>query len=261
MAKVRLASMTWKEAEEAYASNPVILIPSASIEQHGPQTPVGDFRLSEWIGDRVAERTGSIVAPILPYGYSEVFRRFPGTVTLEASTVHAVMYDVVVSFLEHGLDHLVFLCGHNGNMPILDHVARRVRREFGIRLGCFEPFRLFSPATLAEAYGRQGVTTAHGSDPITSFNMYLYPDDVRLDLVEREDLNNYEEMTVRGSTQVALGDVAGHIYFDTKDLAPNGVMGDVSIFDAAAGGKVLNHVVDKGVEFVEIFRSHNTRIQ
>lgn len=259
MGKVRLASMTWKEAETAFESNPVILIPGASIEQHGPGTPVGDFRISEWVADRVAERTGSIVAPMLPYGYSEVFRRFPGTVTLEASTVEAVMNDVVVSFLEHNLDHLVFLCGHNGNMPILDHVARKVRREYGIRLGCFEPFRLFSPATLAEAYGVETKVMGHGSDPIMSFNMQLFPDDVRLDLVEAENLNQFEGLSVQGSTQVAVGDVAGHIYFDTKDLAPNGVTGDVSGFSAEAGEHLLNHIVERGVEFVELFKTHDTR--
>lgn len=260
MAKTRLASMTWKEAEEAYASNPVILIPSASIEQHGPQAPVGDFRISEWIGDRVAERTDSLVAPMLPYGYSEVFRRFPGTVTLEASTVADVMYDVTVSFLDHGLDHVVFLCGHNGNMPILDHVARRVRREYGVRLGCFEPFRLFSSAALNEAFDQEGKVMGHGSDPIMSFNMHLFPNDVRLDLVEEENLTKYEGLTIRGATQVALGDVAGHIYFDTLDLAPNGVMGDVAGFDAEAGRKLLDHIVDKGVEFVELFKTHDTHI-
>ncbi|MEZ4522431.1 MAG: creatininase family protein [Thermomicrobiales bacterium] len=260
MAKVRLASMTWKEAEEAYAENPVILIPSASIEQHGPATPVGDFRISEWVGDQVAERTGSIVAPMLPYGYSEVFRRFPGTVTLEASTVAEVMYDVAASFLDHGLDHIVFLCGHNGNMPILDHVARRIRREYGLRLGCFEPFRLFSSKTLSEAFGEENKVMGHGSDPIMSFNMHLFPDDVRMDLVEEENLTKYEDLTVRGSSQVAVGDVAGHIYFDTLDLAPNGVMGDVSGFNAEAGGKLLNHIVEKGVEFVELFKTHDTHI-
>ncbi|HEX5164337.1 MAG TPA: creatininase family protein [Thermomicrobiales bacterium] len=261
MVKTRLAQMTWKEAEEAYKANPVILIPSASIEQHGPATPVGDFRISEWVGDRIAERTGAIVAPMLPYGYSEVFRRFPGTVTLQGDTVRAVMYDVVVSFAEQGLDHLVFLCGHNGNMPILDQVARRVRREYGIRMGCIEPFRLFSGATMAEAYGKPGVAIGHGSDPIMSFNMFLFPDDCRQDLTEAENLNQYDGMTIRGSTNVALGDVAGHIYFDTLDIAPNGVMGDVSNFDAEAGGKLLAHVVDKGVEFVNIFKQHDTRIR
>ena len=93
-----------------------------------------------------------------------------------------------------------------------------------------------------------------------SFNMFLFPDDCRLDLTEQENLNTFDGMTVRGSTNVALGDVAGHIYFDTLDIAPNGVMGDVSNFNAEAGGKLLAHVVDKGVEFVNIFKEFDTRI-
>ena len=41
---------------------------------------------------------------------------------------------------------------------------------------------------------------------------------------------------------------------------PNGVMGDVSGFDADAGGKLLHYIVDKGVEFVELFKQHGTHI-
>ena len=115
------------------------------------------------------------------------------------------------------------------------------------------------PAAMAEAYGKPAAI-GHGSDPIMSFNMFLFPDDCRLDLTEPEKLNTYEGLTVRGSTGVALGDVTGHIYFDTLDLAPNGVMGDVSTFSAEAGGKLLEHVVEKGVEFVTVFKAHDTRI-
>ena len=90
--------------------------------------------------------------------------------------------------------------------------------------------------------------------------MYLFPDDVRLDLTEPENATKYEGLTVRGYNQIPLGDVAGHIYFDSKDIAPNGVLGDVSIFNAEAGGKLLQHIVEKGVEFVNLFKAHDTRI-
>lgn len=261
MAKHRLAAMTWKEAEEVYAQNPVVLIPSASIEQHGPQTPVGDFRVGEVAADRIAEQTGALVAPMLPYGYSETFRRFPGTVTLEAETVHHVMYDVARSFLDKGLDHVMFLCCHNGNMPILEHVARRIRHEYGIRMGCLEPWRLFSPATVEEAYGQSNPRIGHGSEPFTSFSLHLFPEDVRLDLLEEENPVQFEGITRRGTTQVALDDVNGHIYFDTRDFAPNGVVGNVSLHDAEAGRMLLDHVVERGVQFVNIFKEHDTRIQ
>lgn len=259
MSKVRLASMTWKEAEEAYANNPVVLIPSASIEQHGPQTPVGDFRVGEVAADRIAEQTGAVVAPMLPYGYSETFRRFPGTVTLEESTVHNVMYDVARSFLDHGLDHVMFLCCHNGNMPILEHVARRIRQEYGVRMACLEPWRLLSPKLVEQAYG-PNARIGHGSEPFTSFSLHLYPEDVRLDLLEEENPTAFDGITRRGTTQVAVGDVNGHIYFDTRDIAPNGVVGDVSLHSAEAGRLILDQVVELGVEFVNIFKQHDTRI-
>jgi creatinine amidohydrolase len=169
------------------------------------------------------------------------------------------MYDVVTSFLEHGLDHLMFLCGHNGNMPILEHVARRIRHERGIRLACLEPWRMFSPATVAEAYGKP-IRSGHGSDPITSFWLHLSPEHVRLDLTEQEALTTYPGVDLRGMAQVALGDVAGHIYFDTREVASNGVMGDPSVFNAEAGGKILDQVVARGIEFITIFKGHDTRI-
>jgi creatinine amidohydrolase len=154
----------------------------------------------------------------------------------------------------------MFLCGHNGNMPILEHVARRIRHERGIRLACLEPYRLFSPATVAAAYGREGVVTGHGADPITSFWLHLFPEAVRLDLVEPEARVAFPGVPLRGPAQVALGDVAGHIYFDYREVAPNGVTGDVSVFSAEAGGRLLDHVVARGIEFVNIFKGHDTRI-
>lgn len=257
--KTRLELMTWKEAEEAFAANPVILIPNASTEQHGPQTPVGDFRIAQVVGERIAEATGALLAPMLPFGYSDVFRGFPGTISLQAETVHRVMYDVASSFLDHGLDHLVFLCGHGGNMPILEHVARRIRHERGIRLACLDLWRLHSPATIAEAYGRP-IRNGHGSDPITSFWLHLFPEQVRLDLVEPEALTPLPGLAMRGVSQVMLGDVSAQIYFDAGEVSRNGVLGDVTVFNAEAGGALLDHVVAKGIEFVALFRAHNTRI-
>jgi creatinine amidohydrolase len=257
--KTRLASMTWKEAEEAFKENPVIIVPSASIEQHGPQTPVGDFRVGEVVADRIAERTSALVAPMLAYGYSEVFRRFPGTLTLRPSTVHSVMHDVVTCLLDQGLDHVMFLCCHNGNMPILDHVAREIRRERGVVLGCLEPWRLFSPSFFEDVYQQPSPRHGHGSEPFTSLSLHLFPEDVRMDLAEQEARADFGDLPLRGVNQIAVGDVQGHIYFDYLDVVPNGVMGDVSLGNAEAGARLLERVVELGVEYVEIFRGVDTR--
>jgi creatinine amidohydrolase len=257
--KTRLAAMTWKEAEEAFKENPVIIVPNASIEQHGPQTPVGDFRVGEVVADRIAERTGAIVAPMLAYGYSEVFRRFPGTVTLRPSTVHDVMYDVVSCFLDQGLDHVMFLCCHNGNMAILDHVAREIRRERGVVLGCLEPWRLFSSDFFADVYQQPNPRHGHGSEPFTSLSLHLFPDDVRMDLAEAENRADFGNLPLRGVNQIQIGDVTGQIYFDYLDVVPNGVLGDVNLGSSETGAKLLDRVVELGAEYVELFRGIETR--
>src|SRR5512146_3032678 len=82
MAKVELARMTWREAGESFRSNPVILLPMGSVEQHGPHVPVGDYRYATEVANRIALRTGAIVAPTIPWGYSEHFRPFPGTLSV-----------------------------------------------------------------------------------------------------------------------------------------------------------------------------------
>lgn len=258
-AKTQLAAMTWKEAEEAYRDNPVVIVPNASIEQHGPQTPVGDFRVGEIVADRIAQQTGAIVAPMLSYGYSEVFRRFPGTVTLRPETIHHVMYDVVSCFIDHGLDHIMFLCCHHGNMAILEQVAQRVRRERGIVLGCLEPWRLFSPAFMAEVFNQPNPRHGHGTEPFASMSLHLFPDDVRTDLAEEEQRVDFGDVPLRGINQIKIGDVTGHLYLDYLDVVPNGVMGDISLASAEAGEKLVNRAVELGVEYVRIFEGVDTR--
>ena len=61
MVKVELCSMTWREAEEAFCRNPVVLIPMGSIEQHGPHVPMGDYRYATLVARRIAEQTGAVV--------------------------------------------------------------------------------------------------------------------------------------------------------------------------------------------------------
>ena len=261
MKKVQLSSMTYKEAEEVFSKNPVVLLPNGSIEEHGPQTPMGDYRLTEYASDQIAKKTNSVVAPILPYGYSDVYRQFPGCISLSPDTMQAVLYDLAKSFLEHGLDHLVFVCGHNGNMPLIEQVARKIREDWNVRVGCLEPLRLFSIDFLKKVYDLPNPPIGHGSDPLTSIALHLYPEDVRLDLIEEGNEREFQGRKMKGLTGVPLNDnVVGHVYTDMKEITPNGVIGDAKIASKEAGEKIITHIIDRGVEFIEIFKEIETRI-
>jgi creatinine amidohydrolase len=59
------------------------------------------------------------VAPVTPFGNSEYFRSFPGTISVRSETLAAVAEDVCGSLLDHGFERLLFVNGHSGNDPIL----------------------------------------------------------------------------------------------------------------------------------------------
>src|SRR5689334_19356933 len=93
--KTALFRMTWKEVQEAFSKNPTILIPMGSIEQHGPQTPTGDYRYMDAVSEGIAQNTGAIYAPTIPWGYSEYFKHFPGCLTLKPDTLKAILFDTL----------------------------------------------------------------------------------------------------------------------------------------------------------------------
>lgn len=59
MTALKLAHLTWPEAEALRERDDVIgLIPTGSLEQHGPHLPLGtDFLAAEALADAIAERS------------------------------------------------------------------------------------------------------------------------------------------------------------------------------------------------------------
>jgi len=261
MSKGEIASMTCREAADVYQRNPVVLIPLGSMEEHGPTSPVGDFRIIDAFCRGIVERTeNAIMVPTLPFGYSEVYRNFPGCITFQPETLTAAIEDVLDSLVSHGLDHIVLACGHHGNMPILEHLARRFKLSHGLRLVTVEPLRWFTPELLLEVYGTDTPQTGHGSDPIMSIMMYLSPDDVRPDLAEKDRRQQFLGFDLRSTSEADFGGVPVQVYADMEDLTPNGVLGDIGLASAERGEKIMEFFIKKGVAFVECFKDVDTHI-
>ncbi len=261
MAKAELCSMTWREAQEAFRDNPVILLPLGSIEQHGPHVPVGDYRYATIVARRIAERTGAIAAPTIPWGYSDYFRPFPGTLSLRPETLTLLLADICDGFTRFGLDHLLFVCCHKGNLPIIEQVARRLRETHGLRTATIEPWAWLTPAFKREAYGDEKAPIGHGSDPMGSLAMATFPDELRPDLMEAGPKPVFGGLPFQTSSVATFEGVPVHVYLDFDEVTPPGVMGDPKLSSAEAGRKLLDRVVEIGSKFVEQYKTMPTRIE
>src|SRR5437667_7074273 len=75
-----LPHMTWPEVRDLLTRSDMALIPVPSIEQHGPQTPMGTGVYSGVEEAKlIAQRTDVLVAPVLMVPQSAHHRDFPGT--------------------------------------------------------------------------------------------------------------------------------------------------------------------------------------
>jgi creatinine amidohydrolase len=64
-----LPHMTWPEVRDLLTRSDVALIPVPSIEQHGPQTPMGtDYYAGVERLKLIAQRTDALVVPVLLAG-------------------------------------------------------------------------------------------------------------------------------------------------------------------------------------------------
>ena len=139
MARVRTAELSWRMVEEARARGAAVIVPMGSTEEHGPHSPTGDYLITDYIAEAVAQATEDIVTPTIPFSYSEYFRHYPGTITVQAETLRLLLRDVVGSILDQGFRHVILFNGHNGNGPILQTLIREFRRERGLLVPVVAP--------------------------------------------------------------------------------------------------------------------------
>lgn len=261
MSKAELCSMTWVEAREAFERNPVILIPMGSIEEHGPATPVGDYRYTTEIARRVAEATGAISCPTIPWGYSPYFKPFPGTISIRPETLTMILEDHLDCLLRFGLDHIMFVCGHKGDLPILEQLGRKVAATHGLRVATMEPIAWFTEEWKREVYGKEKAWTGHGTDPMMSLGMHLFPQEIRLDLVEAGPArSSWNGQPFVGTATTNTDGHAWHMYLDYQELTPNGVLGDHTLASAEVGRRTIDRFVEIGIKVVNRFAEIPTRI-
>ena len=87
----------------ALAKDLPVIIPIGLIEAHGPHLTLSvDVDTAEHFGRAIAEKTGAILAPTIPYGFADEMREYPGTIGLRPQTLMAVVADVVEMFCFHG---------------------------------------------------------------------------------------------------------------------------------------------------------------
>jgi creatinine amidohydrolase len=140
-----LGDLNFVDIQEYLKVKDVVLVPMASLEQHGPHLPLYTDTLTALeVSRRVSEHIGVLHTPPLWMGYSPQHMHEPGqgrgTITVKGSTLLALMYDVGRSLIHHGFNRIIFINGHGSNIKVVDPVLRQLRYDTGALIGFVKPY-------------------------------------------------------------------------------------------------------------------------
>jgi creatinine amidohydrolase len=110
----RIRDLNWMQLEDYLRGDDRIVLPVGSTEQHAYLSLETDNILAERASIEAAEPVGVPVLPVLPYGMNG-FTAYPGSPTLQESTLIALLSDVVDSLTGQGFARILVVNGHGGN--------------------------------------------------------------------------------------------------------------------------------------------------
>jgi creatinine amidohydrolase len=228
----------WKEltAEDLRgkaAANAIVVLPVASMEQHGPHLPVGvDTILCEGVCKAGAEMAAAdvpvVVAPTVWCGMAEHHMAFGGTFTFDIPTYRAVLLAFLKSIERHGFKRVLIVNGHGGNIAALNSFLPDFTRETGLKIYMATYFDLVA-SDLAPLLEDQK-TVHHACEVETSLMMVLAPG-----MVKHERLPEAFGM-LDGDPRKAFKAGTFHSF---KDITPSGVVGDARRANRDKGEKIL----------------------
>ncbi len=202
----------------------IAVLPVGSFEQHGDHLPLTtDTVVASLIAQRIATDHDLFLLPPITLSCSHEHAHMPGTVSISAATLYAVINDIWKSLQASGVPGLLVVNGHGGNY-VLSNVVQEANTE-GPRLALFPVREDWHRAREAAGLESSSAEDMHGGELEVSLLLHGAPELVR-DGVEGDDHDAPERPHL-----LTLG-MAGY--------TRNGIIGRPSLGTAEKGKALLD---------------------
>jgi creatinine amidohydrolase len=239
-----LADRAWPDLEEYFAEESLALVPLGSTEQHGPHLPEGtDHMIAEAFAREAADRTGYLCTPTVDVGVSPHHRQFHGTMWVDAPVFRDYVESLTRNLAYHGIDRVVYVNAHGGNVEHLREVGRRLRDD-GVLYAIEWMWNDSIPELVDDLFEQNG---PHGGPKETALIQHLAGHLVHDDRLQAArdgglvDWENAEGARVHGA----------RTFYDAVDNTANGVLGDQTDATAGKGEQLFEAASEQLVELCE----------
>jgi creatinine amidohydrolase len=201
----------------------------------------------------VAQRTGALVTPTLPFGYAEYHTDFPGTLSLSNDTYVRVLTELVNRLVQYGATHILFINGHGGNAFALSQIGLKLR-DRNVVAGMVQWWDITGRLRPHWGFG-------HGDLTETSLMLSLTPNLVQMsEAAPSGEIAPVPQLVPITPWDFVWEQGVVHVYLRTRDISPRGALKEESGKPPAGasrafGEEIVNLVSDYLCRFVEIFRT------
>lgn len=231
MALLRWELMSGEEAQRHLREQRLAILPIGAVEAHGPHLPTGtDNLLAAAIAERVAERVGGVLLPLLPYGQVWSLQDFPGSLSISNETLIRLLVELGRSLQRQGAAVLAVINGHIGNGPALQAAARQLYPQGPLTY-------VFTYPGLGEIAPRICVSGPmpggyfHADEIETSMLLHVAPEAVRMDRATREEVRLPPDFLYRP--------------VPWSEITRTGVLGDPTLASPEKGAALLEGIVER----------------
>ncbi|MEO0390035.1 MAG: creatininase family protein [Pseudomonadota bacterium] len=219
----------------------VVLLPLGATEQHGPHLPLSvdtDLASAAAAGclPHLTPEQNVLILPALSVTKSNEHNSFPGTLSLQAETLLAVLRDLMASLARSGVTRMLLLNGHGGNTALLEVAAREGRIDHGMIVAhaSWSAFADYSDLFDARAVSYD----LHAGDFETSAMLAVRPDVVDMHMAQnfRTAMQDWEDA---GRLTGLTGQPARPGWV-VEDLNADGALGNAAAATEAKGKALMD---------------------
>ena len=225
-------------ADEVIASGTdVAILPIGSTEQHGPHLPLcTDFFIAEKLCEKLAEKTGYYLLPVLPISTCYEHKGKKSSVCMRPTTFYEMIKDIVLYLRDQGFKKVIIALAHGGIF-----IAGPVIRELNAMYDDLQVVKLdlvnfmVSPAMNEILDSKDNL---HACEYETSLLLYLDESLVRKDkMMEADCVPNVPRDYLNYASLIELSDT--------------GVWGKPSLATKEKGEKIFNLLIEMSLNYIE----------
>ncbi len=188
--RVFVGDLTRKEFRERIAAGTIkaAIVPTAATEQHNEHLHmIHDTLHASYMAEHAAQKLlpQVVVASPVAIGVSEHWMRHIGTLTVRPEIFCEYVFDVCNSLVRAGIENVLILNGHGGNVKPMMRRIDEYKDKLGINLRFQSYWDVYDPA-LVQQHMEHGRLPGHADEFETSTMLYLAPERVQAGAIDNE---------------------------------------------------------------------------